>query len=233
MNNCMMIHETIIRDILDVIDDVKDADELLPGISNRSNSFKSIASASSNLTLVFPVIMDRNISIDSASMITKAIERKAVTMLQMLFSALCISDSKDGIEYVKNFHTNLKMDDNLTVDSFIDAMDKFVISKEGALRVSDRAIYEKAKADLSNLNYFLPESVSSVGLDEYKVHRSGYYGESVIFEGNGTTSIDLDGIQLNPTLNVRTNVNMLNGGGSRGGNSLKDRTDYQKKTQIQ
>ena len=53
MDQCRTIHETVIRDILDVIHDVKDSDGL-DGILNRDKSIKSIANASKNLTLVFP-----------------------------------------------------------------------------------------------------------------------------------------------------------------------------------
>ena len=224
MNDYMMIHETVIRDVLDVIDGVRDVDGFLPGISNRSRSFKSIASASSNLTLVFPVMMERNVNIDNASMTTKAIERKAVSMLQMLFSALSISDSDNGMDYIKNFHTNMKIDDEITVDSFIDAMDKFVISKESGIRVTDAVIYERAKADLRNINYFLPDSISPHGLNTFKVNTNGYYRESVINEAPNTT-VDVDGMHINVK---NSNVYNTGRGGNGGGSSMKDKTDFHK-----
>ena len=59
--NSHMIHETVIRDIIDVISDVKDSDNIA-GLFGRKRSFRSIASATSNLTLVFPVICSNNIS---------------------------------------------------------------------------------------------------------------------------------------------------------------------------
>lgn len=167
---CKCIHETIIRDILDVISDVKDADEL-DGFHNK-NSFSSIAKASNNLTLVFPVIVSKGLTIDSAAMVTKAIERKCVMMLQMLFSAMNISNSDNAMEYIKQFHTNMKMDDTITSDSIISAMDDLVLSKEGA--VSEYLLHDpKTKRlienDMKNINYVLPDSINECGLDEYTI----------------------------------------------------------------
>lgn len=183
--NCKAIHETIIRDILDVVDTVKDASdngENFAGISNKK-SFKSISSATSNLTLVFPVITTTSLNIENASMISKAIERKAVSMLQMLFSAMCISDTDDGVEFIKQFHNNLKIDDTLTVDSFIDAMDKLVVSKESALMVANKEQYDRIKEDMRNINFVLPNSISESGLNSYYT-TSGIMGETVIKEAN-------------------------------------------------
>ena len=54
MSRCQQLHETIVRDVLDVIDDVKDFDQV-EWIRNRNN-VGSIAKRASNLVLVFPVI---------------------------------------------------------------------------------------------------------------------------------------------------------------------------------
>lgn len=175
--NCNMIHETVIRDIADVIYDVKNADEL-KGFMNKK-SFRSVAQASSNLTLVFPIITSKNMSIDNASMVAKAMERKAVTMLQLLFSAISISAVDNGLEYISNFHTNLKIDDKISVDGFIDALDKFVVNNE-SVTISNIELYEKAKQDLKNLNYVLPDSLNETSLNEYKVYPQAYFGEPVV-----------------------------------------------------
>lgn len=175
--NCNMVHETVIRDIADVIYDVKNAEEI-KGFLNKK-SFRSVAQASSNLTLVFPIITSRNMSMDNASMVAKAMERKAVSMLQMLFSAISISAVDNGIEYISNFHTNLKIDDKMSIDGFIDALDKFVVNNE-SVQISDIELYEKAKQDLKNLNYVLPESLNETSLNEFKVYPQSYFGETTI-----------------------------------------------------
>ena len=175
--NCNMIHETVISDIADVIYDVKNAEEL-KGFMNKK-SFRSVAQASSNLTLVFPIITSKNMSIDNAAMVSKAMERKAVSMLQMLFSAISISAVDNGIEYISNFHTNLKIDDKISIDGFIDALDKFVVNNE-SVQISNMELYEKAKQDLKNLNYTLPDSLNETSLNEYKVYPQAYFGEPVV-----------------------------------------------------
>ena len=170
MNNCEMIHETVIRDIVDVINDVKNSDEL-KGIRGRGRSFKSVAQASSNLTLVFPVIVSSTMNIENASMVTKALERKAVSMLQMLFSAISITDNDNGIDYIKKFHNNLKLDDNISVDGFMDAIDKFVLSNE-SVQITDIDMYNKAKQDLRNLNYVLPDNINEeYSMQDFRVQK--------------------------------------------------------------
>lgn len=163
------VHETIIRDIVDIIQGVKDSDEVqkVSGYNDK-NSWKSITRKSDALTLVFPVIASRNTSYEAAAMISKAIERKAVTLLQMLFSAINITDSKDGIDYISKFHNNLDIG-NMSVDKFMDTMDRFV--KENALitEASRHEEYEKIKKDLSNMNFYFENNVNDESLNDYKV----------------------------------------------------------------
>ena len=179
-----MIHETVIRDIADVIYDVKNSEEI-KGIYNKK-SFKSIAAASSNLTLVFPVLASSNLSIEAASMIAKAMERKAVSMLQILFSSMSIGAVEDGMDYIRQFHTNLQLDDSMTVDNFINAVDKFVVNNESV--VTNRAQYEAVMEDLRNINYVLPESISESSIGDFKVTNTRY-GETVINEAKKTIHV--------------------------------------------
>ena len=180
MSNMRIIHETIIRDIVDVISNVKDSDTLT-GVFNKK-SFKSITKASQALTLVFPVLCTKNMDIENASMVSKAIERKAVGMLQMLFSAICVSDAKDAIDYVSRFHTNLKFDSDLTIDGFIDALDTYVANQEAAGHsiIVDREKYEAVKNDLRNINHYLPSSISETSLSSFKINK----GRNMIINEN-------------------------------------------------
>ena len=164
--NSHMIHETVIRDIIDVISDVKDSDNIA-GLFGRKRSFRSVASATSNLTLVFPVICSNNISTENASMIAKATERKAVSLLQILFSAMSVDAVEDGIDYVKKFHTNLKMDSDISVDAFVDLVDTYVAKNESA--VVNRGMYDAVIRDLRNINNVLPESISENSIADYSI----------------------------------------------------------------
>lgn len=161
------IHETIIKDIVDVVSDVKDAKEL-GGFTNKK-SFRSVASASSNLTLVFPVLISSSISIEAAGMISKAIERKCVTMLQMLFSAFCIDDAKDAVDYLSKFHTNIDTGRGITMDNLINALDKYVVQAEESGKMSKEQIanYHAIMEDMKNLDYHLPDSVNETSLNKF------------------------------------------------------------------
>lgn len=131
MDNPNAIHETVIKDIIDTFSTVKDiasgvmdgdiADTLKGSKPLMGNS--SIAKASSNLTMVFPVLCSRGVSIETSSMISKAIEKRCVSMLQMLFSSWQVQDDTDiktVQDFINQFHSNIStrvadMDDLLSL----------------------------------------------------------------------------------------------------------------------
>lgn len=192
MNKCEQIHETVIRDIVDIIMDIKNSDEVSI-LLNRGKSYKSVAQASSNLVLVFPVVSSKAVDIKNASMICKAIERKAVSMLQMLFSAVSITNADNAIDYIKQFHTNLKLDNDLNLDQFIDAVDTFVINSEsaGLLEITDKVVYDTMMSGLKDLNYTLPDDISDCSINEYKIYPQIYGTSNIIREKQGDTSLDV------------------------------------------
>lgn len=174
------IHETVIRDIVDVIGDLKKSDEIEMFFNRDVNRkyFKSISNATSNLTLVFPIIASTNLNIDNISIVAKAIERKAVTMLQMLFSAISITDAKNAFDHVRRVHTNLKLSDKMTVDEFIDTMDNF--AESGAIIINNKEVYDAIKEDMRNLSYVLPENISESSLANYRLYNSPYSQEVMV-----------------------------------------------------
>ena len=162
-----IIHETIIRDIIDLMNDgEKFINYQLP--TDKRGSFKSIASASKGLTLVFPLVADRSLSIESVTMVAKAKERQCVNMLQMLFSAICVSDAKDGFEYISKFHTNLDTG-HMTLDDFMNWTDSLI--DEGVLKITDKAKYESIKEDFKrNINTLPRPDVNESSLMDYNVY---------------------------------------------------------------
>jgi hypothetical protein len=114
------------------------------------------------------VLASRNISYEAAAMISKAIERKAVVMLQMLFSAINITDADTGLEYLSKFHTNLDTG-KLSVDKFIDTMDTFVEENSLNSEASQRELYEKVKRDMKGMNFYLESNITDDSLESYKV----------------------------------------------------------------
>lgn len=170
-----MLHETIVRDIFDVVKGLKNEDEVQRIVNfNNKNSFKSINTRSEALTLVFPCIASRNCSYESAAMTVKAIEQKHVSLLTMLFAAIQVTDANDAFEYLKRFHTNLDAK-QISVDSFLDAMDGFVeshIVKNQLDEVQIMEAYETIKADMkANMNcYFEFTNISESSLGDYRVY---------------------------------------------------------------
>lgn len=163
------IHETVLKDIIDVISDFKDSDKL-PGFFNKK-SIKSITRSTEGLTLVFPVLTTKTLTIENASMISKALERKIVGMLQMLFSAISITDAKDAFDYISKFHSNLKIGGDFTIDQFIDDLDRFVVDHESAGHeiVVDKEKYKTVLEDMKNISHYLPVNISEQSLNDYKV----------------------------------------------------------------
>lgn len=167
--NPKVIHETALKDIMDIWDGIKNLKDMDIKSKNNKNpmaGYSSIAKASDNLTLVFPVICSRGISIENASMISKAVEKNAVTMLQRLFASWQIAqkDVSSVEDYIHKFHSNLSssaasLDDLFKLSDKIDG-----ISKHEAV-----AIDQAVKNDMRNISYYLPTSISESALTSFSV----------------------------------------------------------------
>ena len=177
MNQCEQLHETFVRDILDVIDNVKNYDQI-EWIRNRNN-VGSIAKRANNLILVFPVICSTSINIQTASIISKAIERKCVSLLQILFSSVQLTSVDNMYDYLKQFHSNLNIKNGLTLDDFITVMDRMV--DEGAVNITDAEAYQAVKEDMQNINYYLSTELNPYSINDYSI-RKDIYGESHIIK---------------------------------------------------
>lgn len=172
MNNSPThIHETIIRDIVSVVSDISNEAEPLKGIFSKT-SFSSVAKGASNLTLVFPCIATERTPVEPARMISKGVERKAVTMLQMLFSAISFSDCKNALDHVARIHTNIDMSDDMNIDDFVGAMDKLATQEGSGVEIIDQKLYDAVMEDMKNINYFLDENYVPKALNYYKVDSS-------------------------------------------------------------
>ena len=189
MKNNENIHESFIRDIVDMISDGKEAfKNFKDGMRSDRNAFnyRSIAQASSNLTLVFPVLSTRNISIENAAMISKAVERKAVIMLQMLFSAINISDAKSALEHIRKFHTNINFGENdITIDDFMTAMDRIPANENCGIQITDKEMYNILKEDMKRLaaSPVLSDNISENSINDYKLRQTPY-GTNIVLEKN-------------------------------------------------
>ena len=240
MNDCRQLHETVVKDIVDVISDIKNFDQI-DCINNR-NSTGSIAKRASNLVLVFPVIVSSGLSMETAMIINKAIERKCCSLLQILFSSMQFANTDNLIDYLRKFHTNLDLKSGMDLDEFLGIMDKMV--DEGTVIVN-KEMYEAIKEDMHNIDYHLSTDFNPISINDYKIVNN-YFGESsVVCEANSrnlNTGIydDKDLIAaMNRSINKRVDksiakgfkkgitVNNNNNIGKADRNmSAKDATDY-------
>ena len=177
-NNPNVIHETVIRDVIELLGDLtNDSKSVIDKVTGQRglNGYRNIARGTRDLTLTFPVIVTNATSVETASMIAKAIERKAVTMLQMLFSAVSITNADNALDYIKKFHTNLDVDGNMGVDDVIDLANQIstMESTETGFKVSDQALFDEAVESFKRFrDHFLPNAVNEHSLNDFMVNPS-------------------------------------------------------------
>ena len=121
------IHETVLSDLGKLFDSLDSPIEVLKKTfgSNKGNvlSASSIAKAASNLVLTFPVLVDESVSLNTAQLLTRSIEGKAMVMLQLLFSAISaqsLKDNETAFDVISKIHKNLNSDD---IEDYIQRME--------------------------------------------------------------------------------------------------------------
>jgi hypothetical protein len=142
----------------------------------------SIANYTKNLTMSFPVMCDDSISPETASMISRAIERNIVSMYQMMLAANSIKGS-DGVEIIKKFYKGV--DQNSSIDDIIDAADKFAntsgIGESAIVDAKIREIVDEMVHELkTNQKVFPTNSFSESSLNDYLVSNLG--GSTMVME---------------------------------------------------
>lgn len=156
-----MILKDLITDVLDVADN----SEIGKFISKKNPSIKSITRANKDLTMTFPVMVSNTVDPASAQLVSRALERKFVTLTQMLLSAISITSSKDAIDHLKNVHSNLDLSSLFDVDDYL------AVSQEAtANHIFDaaeiKAVYEAFRQErlrakpLNHLHEFLSKDVT-------------------------------------------------------------------------
>ena len=133
--------------IMDSIKDIKKFLDERQAKRNNSGSLtsSSIMNASKDLVMSFPVICSTNISPKTALVIQRAIERNCLTTLQMLFAASAL-EGENGIDVIKKWHNNLKMDVSMDdyfnyIDNIGAGIDKYIVG-ESYNRYAQRMINE-------------------------------------------------------------------------------------------
>lgn len=172
MNGREYFHESVVKDIVDILTDLKDFDEVqFINNANARRSFKSITHATKDLILTFPVMVSTDIEPDNAIMISKAQEKKMASLLHILFTAISVGNNEDVYDYVRKFHSNVG---NMggTLDNYADALDKlattFDESYNQTLKI-DHAVLETVLEELKESNYVLPDDIKETSLESFKV----------------------------------------------------------------
>lgn len=179
MNENMMIHETVLGDIMSAYDDIKNVFKNSKSKDDikkirRDNPLlgsTSISKAASNMTLVFPVICSRGIAIENSSMVTKALEKNAVSMLQRLFAAYQVAEDQDLMSYIQKFHNNIS-----SGVASLDDIYKVILGESVKITAADRAA---VMADMKNINFYLPDAINESSLMDYTI-REGAADKSVV-----------------------------------------------------
>ena len=211
-------HESVVRDIVDVLTSLKDYDEV-QFINNAKahRSFKSITSATKDLILTFPVMVSSDIEPDNAIMIAKAHEKKMASLLHILFTAISVENNEDVFDYVKKFHSNIGSI-NGTLDDYVESLDKlastFGESYDQTLKI-DKAVLNTVLEDLKESNYVLPDDTKEASLESFKIipgYRTGM-NDMIIQEANNVnTNISISNSENDATM-VSDYENMPNHGG--------------------
>lgn len=155
----------ILKDLITDVLDAADGTEVGKFISKKNPSIKSITRANKDLTMTFPVMASNTVDPASAQLVSRALERKFVTLTQMLLSAISITSSKDAIDHLKNVHSNLDLSGLFDVDDYL------AVSQEAtANHIFDateiKAVYEAFRQErlrakpLNHLHEFLSKDVT-------------------------------------------------------------------------
>ena len=165
-----------------------DADTLRRNVLTNTKNDKysgSIARRAAGLVLVFPVLVSSSVSINTSVLISKAIERKCISLLEILFSAINITDKEtvqDLYDYIAKFHTNLETPKNsISLDDFITAMQQG--QHEGAISINiPQSQYDAILQELSAINTPAKTYLRESSLNDYVISKN--YGNVLISEAN-------------------------------------------------
>ena len=205
MMNPKAIHGSILNTIIAGIQnfpknlkasiDSGDQKKLAKTRDNKVASATSIARASAGLIFTYPVLCSSSLGIKSCTMVSKALERRNVTMLQILLAANQRTN-QNIMDYLKDFHTNLDFD-KMSLDDFVDvitesgAYAKMINKPEYLLEMMSLREKNVALEDFrENTNYFFEEDVNENYIGRFKLlKRNGY---DTIIEADGNADPDDD-----------------------------------------
>ena len=184
------LHETVIRDIVDAVrDGIDGVDSIgfaIKGTSSgRLASSTSLSKATEGLVLVFPHLCTESTSVETAAMLTKAIETKAVSLLQIAFSAFNITNSQDAVSFVRQFHTNIGSG-KMTLDKFMDAMNAATNESGDPFNGVDRRLVRSVLEEFKQMECYFEEDLTESSINDFSVINR--YGNYVITEARNNNN---------------------------------------------
>ena len=193
------LNRTVIRDVIayseagdtikDIMNAIKYSKDYIKAANHTSKlQTGSIARRASQLVLVFPVLVSSSLTIETAIMISKAIERKCVALLQLLFSAVNLTEyrnTQDLYDYISKFHTNLNSNGyNISLDDFIFAMDQMATKHEG-VEIVDKGLYDTIHEQLRGINIPAKDILNEYSVNDFHIDRNLYGDLRVTLEADG------------------------------------------------
>ena len=144
---------------------------------NEINISRNIAKSAAALTATFPVIVTEATQLEHAIMVSKAVERKAVEMLRMLFAANQITNVTGAQAYLNKFHNNIDYGTDLSdmdVDDVIEYSNKIHESELPGYDYELEALTEQAKEEVIrktkvNLIETLNTEKPTISIKEFRV----------------------------------------------------------------
>lgn len=149
----------------------------------------SISSRANGLVMTFPVLMSTAISPDTALMVSKAIERKMVVMLQMLFASEIVAYDKEAsmADVISRYYTNIDLD-SFNVDDVMRLMDATPESFKSRIGWQE-AVFQSQLNDLGKIlneasiaimnQPVYEENIEESSISEYMIDGNGVYREAL------------------------------------------------------
>ena len=164
------IHEGVLEDVINITQRGTRAIQKWGPLISSSPRTGSLVKRSSQYILVFPVIVSSTISVSTSIMISKAIEKKCCSLLQILFSAINLTsynNSRDLEGYLAKFHTNLNTEPGVMVslDDFINSLQAIKTRREDF--VIDKEVYDNMIHELSNINNIAKDHFNEIAIHDY------------------------------------------------------------------
>lgn len=195
------LHEGFFKDIFDFITDPLESD-LVHNIKDRIFGVKdpnrieikhNLADSAKGLTATFPVIVTEATQVEHAVMISKAIERKAMALLQMLFAANQISNATNAKSYLRNFHHNIDTSIDISgmdVDDVIEYTNELSesirpenLEYKAMVNQAIEFVYEDTKR---NIHHVLNGDLNTVAINEYMC--TGNIQEAEVWRSDSSTT---------------------------------------------